>query len=574
MEVGVVILLKIDYLHAVRRLFQFLTWWQRSQQIFHGDISGFFLFLLTFQLFIIGCDLLLLGNKLRHLGMRGDVLNFVMAQGQLDSKAKGVQLCSGFNEGKVQFIVDIEFEWSWCLLRACPERLTTLSNHILGEHEQQLLDAIHKEILELVTSPFYSRLLSNSANQLGNFLNMTQCSQLRRSVLTTQCVQKVVLLNVGVKVGCRLDQIRVEKALACPHQCVCDGVRKVVHRAERNRGLGWISSRRVALRNVRQHDLHVALGAQRAGLEQRLAVQHTLAVHVAACLHVIERVAHSVQRVVEGSVEEALGLGTDAQRQRLHVHGRVHPSHLLTGRLTLQLAEVALTEEELTVQVALLDGVQIGDVHQALCAGGNAHHGPVLDHLAADRSGAHQEVAQVLHSLLQLPTDHGDLRVVAAATRSELLHAEIGGVLGQHLNGVKVHPLMQRGELARARLQRLLRHNTAHHRRHRANVAARALRQRAHHRFVGALHVVGLRGHRLGEVNHLVGVRLVAGHWCAFLLCLELPERLQCDVNLLAATKLGQIDLQRGRILERILQWHKVHQLWLLDLTHVAGSGW
>lgn len=83
-------------------------------------------------------------------------------------------------------------------------------------------------------------------------------------------------------------------------------------------------------------------------------------------------------------------------------------------------ANVPVAEEELAAEVALLNGVIVGERDEAGVVGGHAHHGEVLDELAAQRAGAHQEGAQLLQLLLHRPAEHCDLPIVAAPLQCQL----------------------------------------------------------------------------------------------------------------------------------------------------------
>lgn len=65
--------------------------------------------------------------------------------------------------------------------------------------------------------------------------------------------------------------------------------------------------RAVRLRLKRQNDLHVALRAERAALQERPPVLDAARVHVPPRVHVVERVRDHVERLVEVVVVELLG---------------------------------------------------------------------------------------------------------------------------------------------------------------------------------------------------------------------------------------------------------------------------
>jgi len=85
---------------------------------------------------------------------------------------------------------------------------------------------------------------------------------------------------------------------------VLDGVREVLDRARRERLFRGILRRRVRLGQVGQDHLRVALGAERARLQQRLAVVNAAAIDILACIDVVQGVGDTVQALEERVIEE------------------------------------------------------------------------------------------------------------------------------------------------------------------------------------------------------------------------------------------------------------------------------
>ena len=73
-----------------------------------------------------------------------------------------------------------------------------------------------------------------------------------------------------------------------------DLVRKVLEGAERDGGILRISGGSIGFREVRQDDLRVGLGAQCAGLEQRLEELDALGVHIDSCVDVIQSIHNDI----------------------------------------------------------------------------------------------------------------------------------------------------------------------------------------------------------------------------------------------------------------------------------------
>ena len=93
-------------------------------------------------------------------------------------------------------------------------------------------------------------------------------------------------------------------------------------------------------------------------------------------------------------------------------------------------------------------------MHLAALSARYAHHGPVLEHLAADGSPSDEEVGQLEDLLLALPAEARDLGVVATGARRDLLGGE--GLGGERLDGVEVQEAVDGSELPGAGLEDLL----------------------------------------------------------------------------------------------------------------------
>jgi hypothetical protein len=85
---------------------------------------------------------------------------------------------------------------------------------------------------------------------------------------------------------------------------VLDLVGEVLDRATRVTLLRRVLRARVRFGDVRKDDLDVSLGAERAGLEERLLVVDATLVHVLTSSDVVESVGDAVNRVEEGIAED------------------------------------------------------------------------------------------------------------------------------------------------------------------------------------------------------------------------------------------------------------------------------
>ena len=95
---------------------------------------------------------------------------------------------------------------------------------------------------------------------------------------------------------------------------------------------------------MRDDDLGVTLGSERARLKKRLLVEDTTLVHVLTSLHVVKGVGDSVQALPELGIKEVLGVGADAllETGNVAVALRVHALHGGGGTITGRM----LSEEE------------------------------------------------------------------------------------------------------------------------------------------------------------------------------------------------------------------------------------
>lgn len=91
----------------------------------------------------------------------------------------------------------------------------------------------------------------------------------------------------------------------------------------------------------------------------------------------------------------------------------IHFGYGLASRLRFELAEILRSEKELAVEVALLDGVKVGDMNDTLTLSTESHHRPILEHLAADSTRTDQELSVILDLLLECSAKHCDLTIVA-----------------------------------------------------------------------------------------------------------------------------------------------------------------
>lgn len=141
-----------------------------------------------------------------------------------------------------------------------------------------------------------------------------------------------------------------------PHNAVDRLRRCVANRAARKRFLRRLRCALVALRQALLDQLHLAIVAARTALDQRHLRRQAHAVDVIASGAIVQRVQHDGELLVE---TDAVVGGEDAVVVRLDGDVRIEAERTLARHLGLGLADVLLVEQELPVQVADVDRVQI-----------------------------------------------------------------------------------------------------------------------------------------------------------------------------------------------------------------------
>mmetsp|Transcript_22935 Transcript_22935/g.52953 ORF Transcript_22935/g.52953 Transcript_22935/m.52953 type:complete len:466 (-) Transcript_22935:264-1661(-) len=279
-----------------------------------------------------------------------------------------------------------------------------------------------------------------------------------------------------------------------------------------------------------------------------------------------------MQPFPEGVVEDVLRLSTEPIERRAHVHLAVHRADGGGGGARLGFRHVPRPEEELAVEVGLLDGVGVGHRDLALGSSGDAHHRPVLEHLAADGTRAHEQVPQRRQLLLQRPAEHRRLRVVARAARRRVRGGQQLAPAGEHLFGIEVEPLHHRHELARRRLHHLLRGDAAKEGGERRELPPRAARKGCEQ----PLRELDLGARRLGETlgaqQHLCSGGGVGRRGQRASLGAVRVERLETKVQLHRPVELGKIREQELGAAERLRERFERHCFLLLHLVHVAAT--
>mmetsp|Transcript_20281 Transcript_20281/g.51346 ORF Transcript_20281/g.51346 Transcript_20281/m.51346 type:complete len:956 (+) Transcript_20281:150-3017(+) len=523
----------------------------------------------------------LLGHKGRHghLGRHlGHLVRVCRPVGAGDAVHLGAQDGARLHKSGVRLVARLKVKRVREALGRGPEGRARAGGRVLWEGVHQLRDAAVEVVLELVARPRNALLKAVRAlrhQDLHHLLQLLARRRVRRVLHRGHVLGGVRQVAVGLA-GALLQQAL--KLGARPGQAVVNVVREGVHGAHGRLLLGRVARRAVVLGQARDDHLRVALGAQRARLQQRLAKVHAARVHVQARVDVVQRVHHQAQPLPELVVEHALGLGRHAVLQRVDAYPGVQTLRGLRRHGGLGAANVPVAEQELARQVGLLNRVVVRHRDaaplSAAVGAADAHHGEVLEELAAQRARAYQEHVQARQRGLQRAAKHRNVRVVPGACGRKLLGGQLVQV-GQRLHRVKVEPLEHGVELARHRLHHLLAHHAAKHGGDGVHLAARAVRQRAHHA------LVQLRTRRLrhGGVDvarqrqHALRVLLVRGARRVALLRLKRVQRLEAHVQLRRAVKLGVVRHEElARLAQRRGQRLELERLVLLELRDDAAA--
>mmetsp|Transcript_38460 Transcript_38460/g.96752 ORF Transcript_38460/g.96752 Transcript_38460/m.96752 type:complete len:1041 (+) Transcript_38460:293-3415(+) len=592
-EVGIIILLKVVRLNRLdRRMVKVLE--EGDQFLVLLLLEGHFVILLFGLLFLLVVHAHLLRLPVGHraaglgkLGTEGGVVTHrIQAEHEREEVGRTVDVL------EVELVVQVELGGTREALGTAPERrhhtsVLVLLGGVGRELVLQVLDTVAVLLVEL------GERQADARTKVGTDRVAQQGHHGTEALQTSADVALVLhLLEEAGRVGEQQQCVagRILKVLgelsARPLDAVFDDVGEVAQRAHRDAVLVLgVRVVTVALRLVRYDDLAVGLGAERATLQQRLLVEDATRVHVATGGHVVEGVAHAVQRVPEGVVKVVLAVGADQLLVALNVHLWIHDACRVRGAHTLLLADVLLAEEELTVQVAHLDAIHVRDVNGAT-VGAHTHQRKALQVLAAERTTAHHEPDLFAQLLLEGGAQHRDLVIVARADRRGVRRH----VVAEQLKVVDVEPLV-RGRVLAELLDHLLRGHAAQEGTHATELGARVQRHVAHGLLAQLVDdersatLLLLRAmlcqEALGQHHALVGVRLVVQLGQCRVLGLELPERQTGKVQLVAGgvhNELHAVRMLDGelallhRVHQRLGERAEGHDARRLHLGHVAAA--
>ena len=123
----------------------------------------------------------------------------------------------------------------------------------------------------------------------------------------------------------------------------------------------------------------------------------------------------------------------------------VHRLSCGNRNLALELAEILRAEQELSIQVALLDRVQIGDVDPSIRPSSETNQRPILEHLTPNSTSADKELPVVCDLVLEVAAEDSDLGVISCPEGLDVRLSREG--VRERLERVEVHVLHHRVEL-------------------------------------------------------------------------------------------------------------------------------
>ena len=107
--------------------------------------------------------------------------------------------------------------------------------------------------------------------------------------------------------------------------------------------------------------------------------------------------------------------------------------------LALELAEILRAEQELSIQVALLDRVQISDMDSSIRPSSETNQRPILEHLTPNSTSTDEELLVVCDLVLEVTTENSDLGVVSCPQGLDVRLSWEG--VRERLERVEVHVL-------------------------------------------------------------------------------------------------------------------------------------
>lgn len=168
------------------------------------------------------------------------------------------------------------------------------------------------------------------------------------------------VIKIGNEVAWDINEELVE-LVSAPFDAVLNLVWEVSESAHWDGFFWWILRVTVALSDMRNDHLRVALGTKSSGLKEWLSIPNAFCVDVESSLDVIDGIDNEVLAFPEVIVEDFFGIWANDGHVILDIQVCVHTFGDVTGSLRFGVANVVLSEEELSVKVGDLDVVIVSN---------------------------------------------------------------------------------------------------------------------------------------------------------------------------------------------------------------------
>lgn len=134
-------------------------------------------------------------------------------------------------------------------------------------------------------------------------------------------------------------------------------------------------------------DLDLPIEARGPTFYQRHVGSQTHLIDMPSRLHIVQRIENNIETAKPVHIELCL---LDVRMMCLDLDARIELLRSFFGHQCLGLLDVFVTEKELSVQVAQVNGVEVDDVNFA-----ESKENEVLEELAADAAGAHHQYSRL-----------------------------------------------------------------------------------------------------------------------------------------------------------------------------------
>lgn len=251
---------------------------------------------------------------------------------------------------------------AWASLWSGPEGGAFLIFVVWWEDREQILDRVVEIRVESVLGEEHTVLegvFLLHFDEVFHFLEVGDHTGRSGVVFEGEKVS-LWIIKIGNKIARDVNEEFVE-LVSAPFDAVLNLIWEVSKSAHWDGFFWWILRVTVALSNVRNNHLRVSLGTKSSGLKERLLVPNAFSVDVESSLEVIDSINNEVLAFPELIVEYLFGVWANNGHVILDIQVRVHAFSNFTGTLRFGVANVILSEQELSVEVGDLNVVIIGD---------------------------------------------------------------------------------------------------------------------------------------------------------------------------------------------------------------------